>query len=171
MRLTLALLVVAACQNTPKSEPTPNASSVPASSAAAPSPPAPKAPSKAWFEGAWRGAFQAELFRMEVPAGGVKEWKTDDGARASGPGELSLEVGADGTVTGSGKGALGELTVTGRFEGDRAALALAPATPGGFQGVLLATRTGERLEGTLSASSGDSLQVRRAAVTLTRAGQ
>jgi hypothetical protein len=129
----------------------------------------PNEPRKSWFEGAWRGSFQAEQFRMDLAAaGGVKEWKTDDGKQASGPGQLALQVAADGTVSGSGTGALGELSVLGRFEDDRATLTLTPATPGGLHGVVVATREGEGLKGMLSASSGDSLQVRRADVTLSR---
>lgn len=164
----LLLIGFVACQNAPKGEPTPTASAAPSASAAAP---APVTPEKPWFEGAWQGTFSAELFRIELPAGGVKEWKTDDGKQASGAGQLSLDVGPDGTASGSAKGALGELTVTGRFEGDRAALTLAPTTPGGFQGVVLADKTGDGLKGTLRASSGDSLQVRRADLTLVRAAK
>jgi hypothetical protein len=170
MKRALLFLLITACQNAPKGEPAPSASTTPAASASPAPAPAP-VPEKPWFEGAWQGTFSAELFRIELPAGNVKEWKTDDGKQASGPGELSLEVAADGTVSGSAKGALGELSVSGRVEGDRAALSLAPVTPGGFQGVILAARAGDGLKGALSASSGDSLQVRRADVTLSRAAK
>ena len=168
MKRLIGLLLLCGCQNTPKSEPAPPASGTPvASASAAPAP----AAQKPWFEGAWHGTFSAELFRIELPAGGVKEWKTDDGKQASGAGELSFEVSADGTVSGTGKGALGELSVSGRIDGDRAALSLSPVAVGGFQGVVLAARSADGLKGTLSASSGDSLQVRRADVTLSRAAQ
>jgi hypothetical protein len=169
VRLAPLVLFAAACQNAPRSEAVASASSAPA---AAPSTP-PSAPpaEKPWFEGAWQGSFSAELFRVELPAGGVKEWKTDDGKQASGDGQLSLDVSPDGTALGNARGALGELTVSGRFEEERAALALAPVTPGGFQGVLLAEKSSDGLKGTLRASSGDSLQVRRADVTLSRAGK
>jgi hypothetical protein len=123
---------------------------------------------KAWFEGDWQGSFQAELFRIEVPAGGVKEWKQDDGKKASGEGKLSLAVSADGTAAGAASGALGDLTVNGKVDGDRAALRLASEQADGFHGTILATQTPEGMKGTLSASSGDSLQVRQASVVLTR---
>lgn len=170
MRRALFLLLMTACQNAPKGEASASATPLASVSASA-APAAAPAAQKPWFEGDWQGRFEAALFRIELPSGGVKEWKTDDGKQASGAGELSLTVSADGTVSGSAKGALGELTVSGRFEGDRAALTLVPATPGGFQGVVLATRDGDTLKGTLNASSGDSLQVRRAEVTLSRAGK
>jgi hypothetical protein len=169
VRLASLVLMAAACQNAPRSEAVPSASAAPA---APPSTVPSAAPvEKPWFEGAWQGSFTAELFRVELPAGGVKEWKTDDGKQASGAGQLSLDVSPEGTAHGSASGALGELTVSGRFEGERAALALAPVTPGGFQGVLLAEKSSDGLKGTLRASSGDSLQVRRADVTLSRASK
>ena len=164
--LSLSLLsVVGACQQTPKSEPAPVASSAAASSAPAP------APAKPWFAGSWQGLFVAQLFRLEMPVGGVKEWKLDDGKRSTGEGALSLEVSEEGVVTGTARGALGDLAVTGRVEGDRAALSLASPQPDGFHGVVLATQTPDGMKGTLSASSGDSLLVRKAEVTLTRAGK
>lgn len=166
MKRALLLLLLAGCRNETKSEPAPP---VPTAAPASASVSAPAAPvDKPWFEGAWQGTFDAALYRIEMPTGGVKEWKSDDGKQASGKGQLAVEVSADGTASGVAKGALGELTVSGRFEGDRAALSLAPVTPGGFQGVILAARSGEDLKGPLSASSGDSLQVRRADVTLSR---
>jgi hypothetical protein len=154
-----------ACQQAPKSEPAPAAST---KTALAPAP-APAAPAKAWFEGAWQGAFVAELQRIELPVGNVKEWKLDDGKLASGDGKLALRVSSDGVVSGSASGALGDLAVTGRVEGDRAALSLFSARPEGFHGVVLAMQSGDGMKGTLSASSADSLQVRKAEVTLTRA--
>jgi hypothetical protein len=165
-----ALLLLAACQNTKTETTTATASAsaavatAPSGSAAASAPVA----TKPWFEGAWQGGFTAELFRVETAAGGVKEWKQDDGKKAAGEGKLALEVAADGSVTGSASGALGELTVTGRVDGDRAALTLASAEGDGFHGSILATQTPDGMKGTLSASSGDSLQVRQAAVTLSR---
>jgi hypothetical protein len=101
--------------------------------------------------------------------GGVKEWKQDDGKQASGEGKLSLQAAADGSVTGTATGALGNLAVAGRVDGDRAALTLTSADAGGFHGVILASQTPAGMTGTLNASSADSLQVRRANVTLTRA--
>jgi hypothetical protein len=173
VKVTLLLLLLTACHNSSKTDavthrdaPLPAASttsaSVPAGSAAA---------SNSWFVGAWQGAFRAELFRVQVPLGGMKEWKADDGQQASGDGTLSLQAATDGNVIGTSNGALGELSVVGHFEGDRATLMLQSPRPDGFHGVILASQTPEGLSGTLSASTGDSLQVRQAKVTLTRAGK
>jgi hypothetical protein len=168
VRLAPLLLLAVACQNAPKTD-VAAAGSGSAQPSVSVAPSAAAAPAKSWFEGSWQGAFQAELNRLELPVGGIKEWKQDDGKKSSGEGKLSLEAGPDGGVTGTATGALGELTVAGRIEGDRAALTLTSAQADGFHGVILATQTAEGLKGTLSASSGDSLQVRQASVTLTRA--
>jgi len=166
VRLASLLLLAVACQQSPP--PGPAASSAAPTKASA-APAASAAPTKPWFEGAWQGTFQAELFRIQMPVGGVKAWQDDDGKRASGEGKLSLEVAADGGVLGTASGALGALAVAGRVDGDRAALTLSSAEPDGFHGVILASQTPEGMKGTLSASSADSLQVRRADVVLTRA--
>jgi hypothetical protein len=161
----LFVVALLGCQNASKEQP----AAAPASAMTSATPVAKTAPPKAWFEGTWQGAYQAELHRIELKAGGVKEWKKDDGALASGPGTLTLSAAPDGSVTGSAKGSLGEHQVSGRIEGETAALSLSPTSPEGFHGVLMASKTAEGLKGTLQASSGDSLQVRKANVTLTKA--
>jgi hypothetical protein len=166
VRLAPLLLLLVACQNAAKTEGRAAGSAQPSASVAAP---VAAAPAKPWFEGHWQGTFQAELNRIELPVGGVKEWKQDDGKKSSGEGKLSLEASSTGDVSGTAVGALGELSVTGRIDGDRAALTLTSAQTDGFHGVILASQTAEGLKGTLNASSADSLQVRRASVTLTRA--
>lgn len=171
MRLAYLLLLATACQQSAKTDSakvTAEAANVApvASSAGSAS-----APANAWFEGAWQGAFQAELLRLEMPAGGMKEWKQDDGKKASGEGKLSFDAGSDGNVTGSVTGALGNLALAGHVDGDRAALVLSSADPAGFHGVILASQAAEGMKGTLSASSGDSLQARQGTVTISRAGK
>ena len=166
MKLAALLLLVTACQQSSKSEPT--AATAPSASGSV-TPPAPAAPTRAWFEGAWQGVYRAELLRIELPIGGVKEWKQDDGKQASGEGKLAFAAAPDGSVVGTASGALGELLLSGRIDGDRAALLLAAAGSEGFHGVILASQTPEGMQGTLNASSADSLQVRQASVTLARA--
>lgn len=165
MRFLLLLPLLAACQKAPPSEATP------APSAPAPSVAASAAPAKPrnWFEGGWQGTFRAELFRVELPAGGVKEWKQDDGKRASGPGKLELSIAEDGAVSGKASGALGELAASGRAEGDRVSLSLSSVEPEGFHGYVVASQTTDGMRGTLNASSADSLLVRKADVTLSQA--
>ena len=167
MRACLLLLLATACQQSPKTDAAP----VAATSATATTSASASAPAKAWFEGSWQGAFQAELFRLETPAGGVKAWKDDDGKAASGEGKLSFEATPDGSITGSVTGALGNLGISGHVDGDRAALLLSAAEAAGFHGVILASQTPDGMQGTLSASIGDSLQARQGKVTISRAGK
>lgn len=169
MRALPCLLLLAACQSSGKDPaPAPSASSA-AQASAAPSASA-RAPA-VWYEGNWQGTYKAELHRIEIVAGGVKEWKKDDGAQASGEGTLSLQALADGTVSGKASGALGEQAISGRIEGEHVSLSLTPAEANGFQGVILASQAPEGIKGSLSASTGDSLVVRQASVTLAKAGK
>jgi hypothetical protein len=167
VKALLSLMLLVACHKDPPKDQAPVASAAIASAA----PSASAAPAAAWFEGNWQGTYKAELYRIETAAGGVKEWKKDDGAQSSGEGKVSLEAKADGTVSGQASGALGEQSVSGRIEGERVALKLTPAEANGFQGVILASQAPEGIKGTLSASTGDSLMVRKAEVTLSRAGK
>lgn len=168
MKPLLALLLLAACQGSGK-EQAPAAASTAAAVSAAPS--ASAAPPAPWYSGSWQGTYQAELHRVELPMGGIKEWKKDDGAQASGEGKLSFEVSEAGDVSGKASGPLGEQVVTGRVEGERVALTLSPVETNGFQGVILAAQAPEGIKGSLNASTGDSVVVRKAAVVITKAGK
>lgn len=166
MRAALLLVIVLGCKESPERAPAAGSSALAASSASAA--PVTSAPAKPWYEGAWQGSYKAELLRIETAAGSVKQWKDDDGSKASGEGKLSLEAASDGTVSGSATGPLGEHGVSGKVDGDRVALSLIPAQHDGFRGVILASQAEGGIRGTLSASTGDSLQARRATVTLAR---
>lgn len=165
--LVIVVLALCGCQAKPEPAPAASGSAAPAS-APAPASAVPPAAAKAWYEGAWQGAYKAELFRIETAAGGIKAWKEDDGAKASGEGKLSLEASADGTVSGSASGPLGEHVVSGKVDGDRLALSLIPKEPSGFRGIILAQQAEGGMQGTLNASTGDSLAARKASVTLAR---
>jgi hypothetical protein len=168
MRAVPLLLFIVACKGSPESA-APAASGAAAQSAAAA--PVASAPAKASYEGAWQGTYKAELLRIETTAGAVKQWKDDDGSKASGDGKLSFVAASDGTVTGSASGPLGQHTISGKIEGDRVALSLIPAEADGFRGVILASQSGDAIQGTLSAATGDALQARRGTVTLARAAK
>lgn len=168
--LLMSIPLLAACQgsgNAQKSD-APAAASTRSTASAAPSSAA--APT-AWYAGSWQGSYKAELHRVELPAGGIKEWKKDDGVQASGDGKLSLDIAADGAVTGKASGPLGEQAVAGRVEAERVALTLIPAEVNGFQGVILAAQAPEGIKGALSASTGDSVVVRKATVALAKAAK
>lgn len=155
-------LALAACKAEPKE-------AAPASASAAsavPAQSAPPAPAKPWFSGHFSGEYQAKLAPVEIKAGAVKEWATDDGKSSSGPGKLSLQIGDDGVVDGSSEGALGPGRATGKVEDDTLRVQLTPDDRTGLHGTLVASRDGDGFKGTLQASSDDSLRVRGAAIEL-----
>jgi hypothetical protein len=170
MKSLLPLVLLVACQGASK-DAAKDQTPAPSVARASAAPSASAAPAAAWFEGSWQGTYKAELHRIEMAAGGVKEWKKDDGAQASGEGKLSIEAKSDGTVSGQASGALGEQVVSGRVEGEHVSLKLSPAQPDGFQGVIVAAQAPEGIKGSLSASTGDSLVVRKASVTLAKAAK
>ncbi len=170
MKALWPLGLLLACQGAPK-DAAKDQSPAPSIARASAAPSASAGPPAAWYEGSWQGTYKAELHRIEMKAGGVKEWKKDDGAQASGEGKLSIEAKSDGTVSGQASGVLGEQVVSGRIEGEHVALKLTPAQPDGFQGVIVAAQAPEGIKGSLSASTGDSLVVRKASVTFSKAGK
>lgn len=162
--LFVALLLLG-CKND-AAAPAPAASQVPAASAAA----SVAAPQLPWYQGSWTGTYAAERLVIELPIGAVRDWSKDDGSRASGAGELKLTVTADGLVSGSATGPLGKHAVRGSVLQDSLRLEFLPeeATPDAFRGTGLTERAGDTLKGELKASSGDSLTVRKASLTLTK---
>lgn len=166
--IILVLALVSACKQQAEG-PAPTASQS-AAPVAAPSASAAAVEKKPWYEGSWSGSYAAERYLIELPIGAVSSWAKDDGSRASGPGELKFSVDADGVVSGSAKGALGTHVVRGRVEEDSLRLELVPAEPTteALRGAGLTQREGDGLKGELRASSGDSLTVRKASLTLTK---
>jgi hypothetical protein len=100
---------------------------------------------------------------------GVK--KVDFESKAAlGAGKIELAVDAQGTVSGTVSGALGDLTIAGRSEAGRVTATLKPTTgTDGFYGTLLAepSPSGE-LVGTLSASGARSNVLREAELKLAK---
>ena len=170
--------VVVGCQGSNAGAPAPGASAapsgVPVASVAAPSASSSSAPEKALvsFAGSWSGRYEAQhyLIEMSKEEGVVRQWKDDDGKHHSGDGTLSLTIAESGTVSGTSSGALGDLVATGFAESDSVRVALRPklATDRAFTGTLVLKPNADKLEGSLQASSGDSLTVRDAPVSLTR---
>jgi len=147
----------------------------PVAGSAAPSAPAlatavPSAPARPWYAGSWSGEYSAKPFKVEPGPGAVKEWAKDDGAKASGPGKLTLRIDDAGAVEGQGDGALGPLEASGQVDGDTVRVTLraggAAADGAAFFGMLLGSRAGDAIQGRIQASSGDSLTVREARVEL-----
>ncbi len=147
---------------TPAGDAAPSPSAAPAASAAAPV----VASAKPWFSGGFSGQYQAKVAAVEIKAGAVKEWAKDEGKLASGAGKLNLQIDDAGQVDGTSEGALGAGHVSGKVEEDTLRVQLSPTDETGLHGVLVATRDGDGFKGSIEASSGDSLQVRTAAIEL-----
>ncbi len=176
--LVLLLPLLTACPSSPtEKRPTPAASAIgsvpkgtiPAASASA-------GAARPWYVGTWRGKYDARRHALDVApdAGRLRAWDEDDGKQAVGVGELEVVVDATGVVTGTAKGVLGNLSVTGAVEGDSVRLRLLSPAGGDdpvFAGYLVAERHGDQLRGVLQASSGDSALVRRAEVELQKRAQ
>jgi len=146
-----------------------DASAAPSATIAAAAPSASAAPAakaKPWYSGEFQGAYEAKLAPVEVKVGAVREWGKDDGKTASGPGKLDLKINDDGTVDGTGEGALGASHASGKVEDDTLRVVLAPNETTGLRGVLVASKDGDGFKGSIEASSGDSLTVRQAPIEL-----
>ena len=169
---SLSWAIAAGCKHEAPKNDTAAASAAPtASSIAAPAP----VQDKPWYEGSWRGRYEARHFKIEMtkPQGAVKEWASDDGKKASGSGEINLKIDGAGQVSGTGQGPLGAMVATGEVDGDMLRVKLQPVDPGAegaLGGFLLASRKGDAFSGKLQASSGDSLLVRDAPVELAKEG-
>jgi hypothetical protein len=145
-----------------------SASAVPSASAAAP------ASASSWYVGSWAGGYTARPFRVKLDkqGDGLPSWTKDDGTAASGAGRVTVVIDASRRVLGSAQGPLGELLVVGELDGETLRAQLQPKEPaalGSFAGSLVLRRQGEKLEGRLQASTGDSQTVRDAPVQLERA--
>jgi len=121
--------------------------------------------------GQWNGTYEARPYRIEMSKkeGAVREWSADQGASHTGKGTLTVDIAEDGSASGSAKGPLGELAVTGEVDDSLLRLRFTPVDPGlapAFTGMLVAKREGDAFTGRLQASSGDSLIVREASVSL-----
>lgn len=167
-----------ACEQraTPSQPAAPSASPLASSAGAAASPSASAAPAAAShaLAGEWRGEYESRLHRIEMSPklSGLKAWAEDDGSKGSGKGALTVTVSADGAATGTASGPLGDATLAGTTEGDgelRLTLRPRSAAPTAFGGTLLLERKGDALEGSLRASTGDSLVARGGTAKLTRA--
>jgi hypothetical protein len=134
---------------------------------------APSAAEKPTSGGRYEGTFEVKRHApgLSTKQGAPAAWEKDDGKLLAGTGQLRLEIAADGTVTGTANGALGELSLRGRLEQEtlRATLHNSASDPTLIQnGVLMATLSGKSLTGTLRAATGDGLLQREATVTLSK---
>lgn len=171
----LALLLLSACSKTPSRGAAPVASASAAIAAASASAAAvAAAPKAAWFVGTWKGDFAVARrdSTTTTKEGGPANWEKDDGKKLAGPGSLQLTVDAAGDLTGSLSGALGELLLRGRIDGEelRASLVAKSEDPTAIHnGYIALLHQGDALKGTLSAATGDAQTLRQAVLELKKA--
>lgn len=130
------------------------------------------APASASLAGTWEGRYDAKKGSVELPPK-VKDKvrKKDEGKSATGPGTVSLTIDADGELRGKAKGALGELTVIGRVEGDVFRASVTPDDPYAPQamtGILVGRVEGDVIRANLRVAGPDAVLVRESAVELRR---
>ena len=143
-----------------------SAAAASASAAAAPGSPPPA------LVGSYTGSFQAKVGSVsEVPAEAkVTVWAKDPGTEALGAGTLTLVIAAGKRVLqGEGKGALGDLVVSGDLDGPELRARVDPKDPNGepaMTGVLAGTFAAGAFTGTLRVASKNANVVRTADITL-----
>jgi hypothetical protein len=173
---SLALACVWGCEKGTSSAAPPSAS---ASGAAAGSvAPTPAASAKAAMAGSdWTGSYAAKVGQVDPPpAAHEKTWTQDLGHAATGAGTIELAVAPSGAALGDAKGVLGELAVSGTFDGHELRANLIPKDPnaeGAMTGWMSLTAEGEpsaakSLKGTMRVASRDAKLVREASVQLAR---
>ncbi len=115
----------------------------------------------------FKGKYTVSAGTMYVPEAkdwAAVKWKNDD-TKLLGDGELSLAVDAEGRVTGSSEGGpLGAALIEGKSDGHTLAATVRRKDPtdDGLTGTLLATVTGDKVDGTMKLSEFTAAVVRTA---------
>jgi hypothetical protein len=121
---------------------------------------------------AWSGSYTAKVGAVEPPKNAnEKTWTNDPGSAAVGKGAIDLTVGDKGETRGETKGPLGDMTISGVYDGKELRANLAPKEPksdGAMTGFMVLAAEGDALKGTLRVSSRDAKIVREATVELAK---
>jgi hypothetical protein len=170
-----ALLLVAGCSKATSHEaPTPAAPLATASAASAATHTAPSASARAGSteHSVWSGAYTSKVGAVDPPPNAKeKTWTLDPGTAAIGRGTIDLTIGERGETRGETKGALGDMTISGAYDGHELRANLVPTNPkadGAMTGFMVLRTDGTALKGTLRASSRDARIVREAGVELAK---
>ncbi|WP_437723244.1 hypothetical protein [Sorangium sp. So ce861] len=183
--LSLAIALLAACEESPprpgepeQRAPPPTAASAPpaASSAAAELPDAGPpgdvgAPTgaPAW-QGTWEGGYDAKKGSVVMPAK-VKDAvrQKDDGKQATGPGTVTLTIEPNGELKGTAKGALGDATLVGKVEDGMVRASVFPEdprAPSAMTGILVGELKENLIAGRIRVTGPDAMLVRESPVEL-----
>jgi hypothetical protein len=123
-----------------------------------------------WFEGSWQGHYTARVNRVELPEPKAQLAAWREAGSNDGNGSLKLTIDPQGQLHGESSGALGNARLTGQVEEQRLLLRFRAQDneTTGFWGTAVLNCEMRVCSGTLKASTGDSLSVRDAHVTLER---
>jgi hypothetical protein len=176
----LALFAVTSCskEGGDKANPAASSSAAPlASGSAGPASSAAKAAPAAGQGSSWSGSYLAKVGPVAPPENAKeKAWTEDPGTAAVGRGSIALSMaGSRGDTLGELTGPLGDLKVSGVFDGKELRANLVPKDPkadGAMTGfMLLAASEGPppaSLKGTLRVSNRDARIVREASVEVAK---
>ena len=163
-------IVVGACSKGSSSAAPAPSSSVAAAPSAQPPRPAPSA--AAAERTSWSGSYTAKVGAVDPPKNAnEKVWTLDPGSAAIGKGTVDVSVRERGEATGETKGPLGEMAISGMYDGKELRANLQPKDPkadGAMTGFMLLSTEGDALKGTLRVSGRDGRIVREAAVELAK---
>ncbi|WP_437732886.1 hypothetical protein [Sorangium sp. So ce1335] len=186
--LPIALVLLAACEESPPrpSEPErpappppqPSAAAAPpAASAAATELPSAGAPggagdpqgSPAW-QGTWEGRYDAKKGSVVLPPK-VKDAvrQKDDGKVATGAGTVTVTIEPSGDLKGTAKGALGDATLVGKVEDGMVRASVFPEdprAPNAMTGVLVGKLKDNTIQAEIRVAGPDAMLVRESAVEL-----
>jgi hypothetical protein len=173
--LAIALAATGACSKESKQEAPAVASGAPAASGSAarvaPSASA-AAAANAADRAAWSGSYVAKVGAVEPPANAKeKTWVGDPGSAAVGKGAIDLTVGDRGETRGETKGPLGDMTISGVYDGKELRANLSPKEPkgdGAMTGFMTLAAEGNAMKGTMRVSNRDAKIVREATVELAK---
>ena len=123
-------------------------------------------------EGIWEGTYNAKKGSVVLPPK-VKDpvREKDDGKAATGPGTVTLTIGASGELRGTAQGALGAATLVGTVEDDMIRASVSPddpRAPSAMTGVLLGKLKDGVIRAELRAAGRDATVVRESLVELKR---
>jgi hypothetical protein len=169
-RACLGILMLVACTK-PSSPPETDAGTEPATAAAAAASPAKDTAAAPRAESVTFDAkYTSEPGTLYMPSG--KERFKNDLSKMLGDGVLTVTVDADGRVSGASEGGpLGPTILDGEMNGQVVMGTIRRSDPSdeGLTGTLVATRSGDKIEGTMKLSDGNAAVVRQATISGQRA--
>jgi hypothetical protein len=130
--------------------------------------PSPVAPHVGAFEGSYESK-KADI--ALAPGVRVQDWKRDDGTAASGMGKLTIDISADGQVSGTIDGPLGPGLIRGVYSEGLLSASVSPTDPtrvDSFEGTLSGSLEADSIGVQLAAATADARLARRAEAKLTR---